>query len=125
VDSQKRAASVPPLRDLVGISGGELARWIKVTTPNDRPHVIRVLETTASILRDELSPQVGKSAEEFLLAELADGPRNAAALEPQAAALGITVDDLARGRSKLGVISRQWPGTPRTWRLPDGEAGTT
>ena len=43
-----------PLRDLVGISGGELARWIKITTPNDRPHVIRVLETAASILRDEL-----------------------------------------------------------------------
>jgi hypothetical protein len=54
VDSQKRAVSVPPLRDLVGISGGELARWIKITTPNDRPHVIRVLETAASILRDEL-----------------------------------------------------------------------
>ena len=43
-----------PLRDLVGISGGELARWIKITTPNDRLHVIRVLETAASILRDEL-----------------------------------------------------------------------
>ena len=36
------------------ISGGGLARWIKITTPNDRPHVIRVLETAASILRDEL-----------------------------------------------------------------------
>jgi hypothetical protein len=43
-----------PLRDLVGISGGELARWIKITTPNDRPHVVRVLGTAASILRDEL-----------------------------------------------------------------------
>jgi ParB-like chromosome segregation protein Spo0J len=43
-----------PLRDLVGISGGEFARWIKITTPNDRPHVIRVLETAAAILRDEL-----------------------------------------------------------------------
>ena len=43
-----------PLRDLVGISGGELARWIKITTPNDRPHVVRVLETAAWILRDEL-----------------------------------------------------------------------
>jgi len=47
-------AGAKPLRDLVGISGGELARWIKITTPNDRPHVIRVLETAASILRDEL-----------------------------------------------------------------------
>jgi ParB/Sulfiredoxin domain len=45
--------SARPLRDLVGISGGELARWIKITTPNDRPHVIRVLEMAAAILRDE------------------------------------------------------------------------
>ena len=44
-----------PLRNLVNISGGELARWIKVTTPKDRPHVIRVLETAAAILRDEQS----------------------------------------------------------------------
>jgi ParB-like chromosome segregation protein Spo0J len=47
-----------PLRDLVGISGGELARWIKITTPNDRRHVIRVLETAASILRDELKGEM-------------------------------------------------------------------
>jgi hypothetical protein len=46
-------AGAKPLRDLVGISGGELARWIKITTPNDRPHVIRVLEMAAAILRDE------------------------------------------------------------------------
>jgi ParB-like nuclease domain len=45
--------SARPLRDLVGISGGELARWIKITTPNDRPHVIRMLEMAAAILRDE------------------------------------------------------------------------
>jgi ParB-like chromosome segregation protein Spo0J len=53
-ESPKRSASVQPLQDLVGISGGELARWIKITTPNDRPHVIRVLEMAAGILRDEL-----------------------------------------------------------------------
>jgi ParB-like nuclease domain len=53
-ESPKRSASVAPLRDLVGISGGELARWIKISTPNDRPHVIRVLEMAAGILRDEL-----------------------------------------------------------------------
>src|ERR1700733_617710 len=47
-------AGAKPLRDLVGISGGELARWIKITTPNDRPHVIRVLEMAAAILCDEL-----------------------------------------------------------------------
>ena len=51
---QARPAGAKPLRDLVGISGGELARWIKITTPNDRRHVIRVLETAAGILRDEL-----------------------------------------------------------------------
>jgi hypothetical protein len=45
--------SAKPLRDLVGISGGEFARWIKITTPNDRSHVIRVLEMAAAILRDE------------------------------------------------------------------------
>jgi ParB-like chromosome segregation protein Spo0J len=45
--------SARPLRDLIGISGGELARWIKITTANDRPHVIRVLEMAAAILRDE------------------------------------------------------------------------
>jgi ParB-like chromosome segregation protein Spo0J len=43
-----------PLKNLENISGGELARWIKITTPNDRPHVIRVLEMAASILRDEI-----------------------------------------------------------------------
>jgi hypothetical protein len=52
--------SARPLRDLVGISGGEFARWIKVTTPNDRPHVIRVLEMAAGILRDEL--EAGREA---------------------------------------------------------------
>ncbi|MFZ0603049.1 MAG: ParB N-terminal domain-containing protein [Roseiarcus sp.] len=51
---QARPTGAKPLRDLVGISGGELARWIKITTPNDRRHVIRVLETAAGILRDEL-----------------------------------------------------------------------
>jgi hypothetical protein len=43
-----------PLRNLVNLSAGELARWIKITTPNDRPHVIRVLETTAAILQAEV-----------------------------------------------------------------------
>jgi hypothetical protein len=51
---QTRPAGAKPLRDLVGISGGELARWVKITTPNDRSHVIRVLEMAAGILRDEL-----------------------------------------------------------------------
>jgi hypothetical protein len=54
IESPKRAVSVPPLRNLENISGGELARWIKITTPNDRPHVIRVLEMAAAILCDEL-----------------------------------------------------------------------
>ena len=45
-------ANRKPLRDLIGISGGELARWIKITSPNDRPHVIRVLRVAADILED-------------------------------------------------------------------------
>jgi ParB-like chromosome segregation protein Spo0J len=52
-----RVAATPaarPMRDLTNIAAGELARWIKITTPNDRPHVIRVLEEAAAILRDEL-----------------------------------------------------------------------
>lgn len=48
------APSARALRDLINISAGELARWIKITTPNDRPHSIRVLEQAAAILRDEL-----------------------------------------------------------------------
>jgi hypothetical protein len=52
-DPARLAPSAKPLRNLVGISGGELARWIKITTPNDRPHVIKVLEMAAAILRDE------------------------------------------------------------------------
>jgi hypothetical protein len=33
IESPKRAASVPPLRNFENISGGELARWIKITAP--------------------------------------------------------------------------------------------
>jgi hypothetical protein len=43
-----------PLRNLENISAGELARWIKITTPNDQRHVIRVLEEAAGILRQEI-----------------------------------------------------------------------
>ena len=53
-NGRARSGGVRPLRNLEGISGGEFARWIKITTPRDRPHVIRLLETAASILRDEL-----------------------------------------------------------------------
>ena len=49
------APSAKPLRNLVGISGGEFAAWIKTTTPNDRPHVIRLLRMAADILEDELT----------------------------------------------------------------------
>ena len=49
------AMGAKPLRNLENISGGQFARWVKITTPKDRPHVIRVLETAAAILRDELS----------------------------------------------------------------------
>ena len=50
----------PALRNLENIGAGDLARWIKETTPNDRLHVIDVLERAAAILRDEL--QAGRAA---------------------------------------------------------------
>jgi ParB-like chromosome segregation protein Spo0J len=49
-----RGNGIKPLRNLENIAAGEFARWIKVTTPNDRSHVIRVLEEAAAILQDEL-----------------------------------------------------------------------
>jgi ParB family transcriptional regulator, chromosome partitioning protein len=42
-----------PLRDLANLSAGEFARWIKITTPNDRPHVISMLRRTSDILDTE------------------------------------------------------------------------
>ena len=63
------------------------------------------------------------AAVEFLEVELADGAwHNSINIEAKADAVGITIENLARARHKLGVESRQWPGTPRKWRLPDGEA---
>ena len=47
------ASDAKPLRNLINISAGEFARWIKITTPKDRPHVIRLLGDAAAILRDE------------------------------------------------------------------------
>jgi ParB-like nuclease domain len=44
----------PALRNLENIAAGELARWIKLTTPNSRRHVIRLLKECAAILEDEL-----------------------------------------------------------------------
>ena len=46
--------SAKPLRNLENLAAGELARWIKITTPNDRPHVIRMLRECASILSAEM-----------------------------------------------------------------------
>jgi hypothetical protein len=43
-----------PLRNLENIAAGELARWIKLTTPNSRRHVIRLLKECAAILEDEM-----------------------------------------------------------------------
>jgi ParB-like chromosome segregation protein Spo0J len=54
IAARGRVSDAKPLRNLENIAAGELARWIKITTPNDRPHVIRVLEEAAAILRDEL-----------------------------------------------------------------------
>jgi ParB family transcriptional regulator, chromosome partitioning protein len=54
IAARGRVSDAKPLRNLENIAAGELARWVKQTTPNDRPHVIRVLEEAAAILRDEL-----------------------------------------------------------------------
>ncbi len=43
-----------PLRDLTNLSAGEFARWIKITTPNDRPHVITMLRRAADVLEMEI-----------------------------------------------------------------------
>jgi ParB-like chromosome segregation protein Spo0J len=51
---------VKPLRNLEYISAGELARWIKITTPNDRTRVIRMLRECAALLEDEI--QAGQAA---------------------------------------------------------------
>jgi ParB-like chromosome segregation protein Spo0J len=42
------------LRNLENLAAGEFARWIKLTTPNDRTRVIRMLRECAAILEDEL-----------------------------------------------------------------------
>jgi ParB family transcriptional regulator, chromosome partitioning protein len=46
--------STKPLRNLEYLAAGELARWIKQTTPNDRGRVIRLLRDCAAILEMEI-----------------------------------------------------------------------
>jgi ParB family chromosome partitioning protein len=46
--------SARPLKHLESLAAGELAKWIKQTTPNDRTRVIRMLRECAAILEDEL-----------------------------------------------------------------------
>jgi hypothetical protein len=46
--------SARPLKNLEYLAAGELAKWIKQTTPNDRTRVIRMLRECAAILEDEL-----------------------------------------------------------------------
>lgn len=53
-----------PLRNLVNCSAGEFARWIKLTTPNDRPHVVRMLRMTADILDMEEHGEIGDKPDE-------------------------------------------------------------
>jgi ParB-like chromosome segregation protein Spo0J len=97
-ESPRRSASVAPLRDLVGISGGELARWIKITTPNDRPHVIRVLEMAAGILRDEL--EAGPASRPLGAAPArSEGARHEHAEDPDNAKEGV-VAHCARKRGR-------------------------
>jgi hypothetical protein len=72
-----------------------------------------------SVPRDD----VLEAAIALLEVELTDGAwHNSFKLEVKADAAGITLEDLARARHRLGVESRQWPGTPRKWRLPEGDA---
>jgi hypothetical protein len=58
VEALERRATVEPtaksLRSLEYLAAGELARWIKLTTPYDRMRVIRMLRECAAILEDEL-----------------------------------------------------------------------
>jgi hypothetical protein len=70
-----------PLRNLVNIAGGELARWIKITTPNDRLHVIHVLRMAADVLEAELDQEEERRELEpasdaaRLLSDCAEGKR--------------------------------------------------
>jgi DNA-binding transcriptional regulator YdaS (Cro superfamily) len=43
-----------PLRNLEYLAAGELAKWVKQTTPNDRLRVIRMLRECAAILEAEI-----------------------------------------------------------------------
>ena len=86
---------------------------------------IAILDENGQLLGVEDMPTTPKvrAAVEFLEVELAAGAwHNSFNIEAKADAVGITIENLARARHKLGVESRQWPGTPRRWRLPDGEA---
>lgn len=60
--ASKAEPRAPALRSLENISGGELARWTKVTTPNDWPHVIQVLRMCADLLQDELDAALVEEA---------------------------------------------------------------
>jgi hypothetical protein len=51
---QIRGTGAKPLHNLRYVAAGELALWVKRTTPDDRTHVIRVLREAADILEDEL-----------------------------------------------------------------------
>jgi ParB-like chromosome segregation protein Spo0J len=66
-EQDKRLSPQPPspvksLRNLECLSAGEFARWIKLTTPNDRTRVIRMLRACADILEDELQ-HIAEAAE--------------------------------------------------------------
>jgi ParB family chromosome partitioning protein len=46
-----------PLRNLENMGAGDLAFWIKASSPNDRLHVIDILRRCADILEDELNAE--------------------------------------------------------------------
>jgi ParB family transcriptional regulator, chromosome partitioning protein len=52
-----------PLRDLTNISAGEFAKWIKLTAPDARPHVIQMLRMTADMLEIEENGEITRQSE--------------------------------------------------------------
>ena len=69
IAARGRVSDAKPLRNLENIAAGELARWIKQTTPNDRPHVVRMLRRgrghpARTSWRDRPAPETNKTRQQ-------------------------------------------------------------
>jgi putative DNA primase/helicase len=91
-----------------------------------------VCESTASshellgAREDEEQRTDRDEATEFLVAELADGPKSAKAIKGAAKTLGITEWPLKAAKKKLRVASQKSNfGGGWTWSLPEGDAGAS